>query len=315
MERFRKYLGKQYLNSNLYQKIPSPPPATRAGVPIYPIYILGYKLGSDYEKMPVLVVENNVYDRFSRKQVPKNNPFITSLFHEGMIIQIPELKKQRRDRVENLLSIYDNAELYEKFVLDVSAEDYPPELRAIISRLVAAAADDDIRGTMEAEDELLREIELWEEEIENKKKEVRETKKELRKAQKQIAGTKAQLDGTKAQLDGTKAQLDGTKAQLDGTKAQLDGTKAELDKERQKAKEAEKQAKEAEKQAKEAEKQAKEVEKQLSEERQKKADAELSVRKTLKNSALAFRLASFSDEKIAEALQISLSELIELFKD
>ena len=201
MERFRNYLGKQYLNTNLYHNLPAPPPITRAGIPIYPIYILGYTLSPEYEKIPVIVVENKVLDRFSRSEIKKDDPFITSLFHEGMIIQITELKKQRRDRVEKLLSIFDNADVFDKFVLNFAEGSYPAEFGLLISRLVQAAANEKIRETMQTEDTILREFALWQEELEKRDSAVKAANKEAKQAHKRAEKAEQKAEAERKQKE------------------------------------------------------------------------------------------------------------------
>jgi hypothetical protein len=72
-------------------------------------------------------------------------------------VQIPQLKKHRRNEVENLLSIFDQSHVPDsnKRTLDVNEKDFPEECREMVSRLLRAYATPEVRRSMEAEDDYL----------------------------------------------------------------------------------------------------------------------------------------------------------------
>ena len=102
--RFRQYLGTQYLDK---KNIP-PREVNPEGHawPIVSIYILGHKLGD--LKEPVVYVKRNYLDYESKpivEGVP--DPFVESLTHDSIIVQIPFLNGRLRNRLERLLQIFD----------------------------------------------------------------------------------------------------------------------------------------------------------------------------------------------------------------
>ena len=51
-------------------------------------------------------MSKTIVDRYTKKVLGGKNEFIDSLFHEGIIVNIPALKKKRRDEIETLLSVF-----------------------------------------------------------------------------------------------------------------------------------------------------------------------------------------------------------------
>ena len=101
--RFRQYLGTQYLDM---ENISSSGSGAGYGLPIISIYILGHKLGDLNE--PVVYVRRRYLDYDNRdivQGVP--DPFIESLTHDSIIVQIPYLQGRARNHLERLLSVFD----------------------------------------------------------------------------------------------------------------------------------------------------------------------------------------------------------------
>ncbi|MEZ4988736.1 MAG: hypothetical protein R2795_27555, partial [Saprospiraceae bacterium] len=103
--RFRKYLGKQYMNGSFFRWVQEATGRTvKLGIPILPIYFLGEPMRG-FEDIPVLLVNRCVRDRHTREILAESHHFIESLFHEGIIVHIPGIgKSKRRDELEALLS-------------------------------------------------------------------------------------------------------------------------------------------------------------------------------------------------------------------
>lgn len=164
--RFRKYLGKQYMNENFFQWIVE---ATgrryKSGLPILPIYILGEKV-EGFESVPVINVDRCIRDRYTREVIEERNHFIESLFHQGIIINVPALSKRRRDELETLLSIFDQANRQENHhIMNVKETDFPERFRPIIRRLQAAAQEKEVRDIMTVEDDFVAELNDYEHRI------------------------------------------------------------------------------------------------------------------------------------------------------
>ena len=101
--RFRQYLGTQYLN---VENVSAEGEGRGYGLPIISIYILGHKLGDLNE--PVVYVRRRYLDYESQEIVQGvPDPFIESLTHDSIIVQIPYLRGRARNHLERLLSVFD----------------------------------------------------------------------------------------------------------------------------------------------------------------------------------------------------------------
>jgi hypothetical protein len=165
--RFRGYLGKQYADrSNLTRDADDKTSAMR----IYSIYFLGKDL--EICDTPVLSVFPEIRDVATRQIVEKRSSFIEALTHKSWIVQISCLKQRRRNDLEILLSVFDQAHRSsDHHILNVSEEDFPDEHRPLIRRLKMAAADVAVKEQMREEEEVLDYYKDW-------------TRSEIRKAEK-----------------------------------------------------------------------------------------------------------------------------------
>lgn len=103
--RFRQYLGTQYLNKeNIIEEKNEHGQKRTYGLPIISIYILGHPLGDLTE--PVVYVRRSYLD-YDDHPLPAPDPFIESLTHDSIIVQIPFLTGRTRNRLERLLSVFD----------------------------------------------------------------------------------------------------------------------------------------------------------------------------------------------------------------
>ncbi|HMQ46050.1 MAG TPA: hypothetical protein PKA00_01220 [Saprospiraceae bacterium] len=164
--RFRRYLGKQYMNANLYQWVAEASGRRyKSGLPILPIYILGEQV-EGFEDIPVIHVDRCIRDRHTGQVLDVHNQFIESLFHQGIIINVPALNQKRRDELEQLLSIFDQSNRQENHhIMNVKESDFPERFRPIIRRLQAAIQEDEIRDIMTAEDEIIAQLNEYENRI------------------------------------------------------------------------------------------------------------------------------------------------------
>ena len=148
--RFRQYLGTQYLDM---ENISSSGSGAGYGLPIISIYILGHKLG-DLNK-PVVYVRRRYLDYDNRdivQGVP--DPFIESLTHDSIIVQIPYLQGRARNHLERLLSVFDQEcrMATDVHFLQINDEGMDKEGRLLVNRLVMAAASPDVRQLLPMSD-------------------------------------------------------------------------------------------------------------------------------------------------------------------
>ena len=162
--RFRQYLGVHYSNPKNIKADSK----DGSAIPMVAVYILGHKVG-DIEE-PVLYVKHKAYDyddRLVTKGIP--NPFVDSLTHDSIIVQIPRLRGKVNNRLDKVLSIFDQSRITEDsqqvLLIDEKAYSDDEDMMHIVHRLLAAAADTEMRYTMNVEDEYFSIIEKHDTEI------------------------------------------------------------------------------------------------------------------------------------------------------
>ena len=166
--RFRRYLGIHYQNpNNSYDE------KQEKARQIYCIYFLYY--GMDLPPRPVLKVNYKVEDAYTGDEFPATGEFISGLHHRSWIVQVRQLKRNRRNVLENILSVFDQSNVTDfKYILDVDEDNFPEEYRQIIRRLRKAMEDPQKRREMELEDDIIKELQNKERLIEDKNKAIEE---------------------------------------------------------------------------------------------------------------------------------------------
>ena len=204
--RFRQYLGAQY--ANVENMLPENQGAY--AIPMVTVYLLGHKVG-DIEE-PVLYVRRHSYnynDEVVTKGLP--NPFVDSLTHDSIIVQIPRLHGQINNRLDKVLSIFDqsNKDQHNKQMLDSDETAYAndDEMLRIIHRLQAAASDAKMRHDMNVEDEYFSVIEKRDTTIMLKDKEIAEKNVKLEEQGAKLEEQGAKLEEQKIQLEHKDLQI------------------------------------------------------------------------------------------------------------
>jgi FtsZ-interacting cell division protein YlmF len=120
--RFRRYLGKNYLNEHSY--IDENGQTQREHLPIISVYFLGYNLGTGEYDTPGILVNNSVIDAITKKPINIKHKFVKLLTHPCYILQVERLKEDRKTRLEKMLSLFDQSHCTEdKYFLDVEEID------------------------------------------------------------------------------------------------------------------------------------------------------------------------------------------------
>ena len=197
--RFRQYLGTQYLNKeNIIEEKNEHGQRRTYGLPIISIYILGHPLGDLTE--PVVYVRRRYLD-YDDNPLPSPAPFIESLTHDSNIVQIPFLTGRTRNRLERLLSVFDQEyrQADSEHYLEINDEHLDDEVKYVVHRLLKAAAAPDVRRAMEIEDEILSEIEDRDTTIMMKNKEI-EQKEQVIEQKEQVIEQSKQVIEQKEQV-------------------------------------------------------------------------------------------------------------------
>nr|VFK73893.1 MAG: hypothetical protein BECKUNK1418H_GA0071006_13481 [Candidatus Kentron sp. UNK] len=182
----RRYLGSQYQNkANTYTVTIAGKKIERA-MPIISIYFLGYRL--DHTSAPAIKVAREYRDLVSGEEIQEREAFIESLTHDSYVIQIPCLHPDRKTDLEWLLGIFDQRLIIsdDKHILEIEEKSYPEKYRAIVRLLHRATTEPKVKETMEAEDEILRELQDLERRIAGKDKAIEEKDKALGEKDKAI---------------------------------------------------------------------------------------------------------------------------------
>jgi len=228
--RFRQYLGVQYQNPANMDKDGN-------GLPMVAVYLLGHRVGSIEE--PVLYVHHEARNRDGQlvtKGMP--NPFVSSLTHDSVIVQIPQLRGQVNTRLDRVLSIFDQSQKssddQHTLVIDEGRYTNDPDMHCILHRLLAAASEPQMRQDMNVEDEYFSIIEKRDTEILMRDHQLAEQKAQLDEQKSKLDEQKSKLDEQKSKLDEQKSKLDEQKSKLDEQKSKLDEQKSKLDEQKSK---------------------------------------------------------------------------------
>ncbi|MBR3480690.1 MAG: hypothetical protein IKH32_08395 [Prevotella sp.] len=176
---FRQYLGAQYSNPDNVIGYGS----SGHALPMVAIYLLGHRVGDIQE--PVIYVDHQVKDydgHLVTEGIP--DPFVSSLTHNSIIVQIPLLHGRVNSRLERVLTIFDQTRLYSgnRHLINIDDDEFPddPEMQHVVRRLFKAAASATIRKEMDDEDVYISVLE--------------ENKTELMKVRKELAKKEAKID-------------------------------------------------------------------------------------------------------------------------
>jgi hypothetical protein len=223
--RFRQYLGTQYSN-------PENMTADGYALPMVAVYLLGHRVGQIEE--PVLYVHHQAEDYLGHKVIQGlPDPFVDSLTHDSIVVQIPLLSGKVNSRLYKVLSIFDQTRKDklngQVICLQDGAYDGDRDMEYIVRRLQTAAADAELRREMMVEDEFFSVIEkryteimLLDLELANKNVQIKQKEAELEQKDAQLEQKDAQLEQKDAQLEQKDAQLEQKDAQLEQKDAQLE---------------------------------------------------------------------------------------------
>ena len=200
-------------------------------MPTVAVYLLGHKVGGIEE--PVLYVRHHSYD-YNEQIVTRGipDPFINSLTHDSIIVQIPRLHGQINNKLDRVLSIFDQSrkdqDNQQVLNIDDAAYSGDADMQHILHRLLMAATNATMRQDMNVEDEYFSIIEKRDTEILQRDHELAKQKVQLEEQGAQLVKQSAQLEEQSAQLEEQGAQLVKQSAQLEEQGAQLVKQSAQL---------------------------------------------------------------------------------------
>ena len=211
--RFRQYLAVQYNNKENMRKETK----GKYALPTVAVYLLGHNVGQFTE--PVIYARHKIYD-YEGNEVHQEepDPFVESLQHDSIIVQIPRLRGRVNNRLEKILSVFDQSQIYpdDQRMLELDENKYgdDAEMTHILHRLQSAAANPDIRNRMNAEDEFFQALEDRDTTIMTQKKELEKQKAAIKEKDAAIEEQKAAIEEKDAALEEQKASLEEKDASL-----------------------------------------------------------------------------------------------------
>lgn len=161
----------------------------------------------------MLYVRHQSFD-YNGKVVTKGlpNPFVDSLTHDSIIVQIPRLHGKINNRLDEVLSIFDQTrkDAQNQQMLHLDDSLYPDddvEMQHILRRLLMAATNAEMRMDMNVEDEYFSIIEKRDTEIMQRDWRIAEQNAEITKQNAEIANKNKELSQKDEQLSQKDEQL------------------------------------------------------------------------------------------------------------
>jgi len=147
--RFRKYLGRNYFypETIIKKKIEE-----EHDFPIITVYFLGYRLKNI--STPVLKIARVYTDLVSDVSTFIENKFIETLTHDSYFIQIPLLKNQQRNKLEEILNIFNQTYVMNdnnRFLEIKNTSKKDPLVEKMLKRLNKATLDQEVIAAIEIE--------------------------------------------------------------------------------------------------------------------------------------------------------------------
>ena len=218
--RFRQYLGAQYSNKNNIREAED----KGFAYPMVAVYLLGHRVGNIKE--PIVYVNHDVFD-YNGNVVEDGNmePFVESLTHNSIIVQIPLLHGNVNNRLEKVLSVFDqtlvdgDTQQVLKIDEDKFADDN--DMLYVLHKLTAAAANSEMRQDMNVEDEYYKAIEDRDTAIMQRDKMLKERDCKMAQMDERLSQQNEQLSQQNEQLSQQNEQLSQQNEQLSQQSEQL----------------------------------------------------------------------------------------------
>ena len=218
--RFRQYLGAQYSNKNNIREAED----KGFAYPMVAVYLLGHRVGNIKE--PIVYVNHDVFD-YNGNVVDDGNmePFVESLTHNSIIVQIPLLHGNVNNRLEKVLSVFDqtlvdgDTQQVLKIDEDKFADDN--DMLYVLHKLTAAAANSEMRQDMNVEDEYYKAIEDRDTAIMQRDKMLKERDCKMAQMDERLSQQSEQLSQQSEQLSQQSEQLSQQSEQLSQQSEQL----------------------------------------------------------------------------------------------
>ncbi len=240
--RFRSYLSAAYSHHSKKSKLSPAAAGQPAGSnpalprieqePVYPIisiYIMGYNI----EDLPVMAakVDRKVIDISEKKELDINSDFVNLLTHTCYVLQIRRLPKERRTRIEQFLTLFNQAWISDQnYILDL--EEVPEEFADIAKHLQTPLLEEDMRNKLLAEQELEELFAIQEAEVKILMQQIDGIRSEYEEVKARAEEQRARAEEERARAEEEKARAEEQKARAEEQRARADEEKAKAEEER-----------------------------------------------------------------------------------
>ncbi len=212
--RFRRYLALQY---NAEENIQKEGDNKGYAIPMVAVYLLGHRIG-DIDKAVVYVGHKAVDYDGREVEHGDTDPFINSLIHDSIIVQIPLLHGKINNKLDKVLSVFDQTKRdgRNQQIVCLEATNYEDDsdMMYILHRLSLATMSADVRQEMNDEDEYYSVIEA------------RDT--QVMKLNEMVSKQYAQINEQTAQINEQTAQINEQTAQINEQTAQINEQTAQI---------------------------------------------------------------------------------------
>ena len=198
--RFRRYLAAQY---NAEENMLKEGENKGYAIPMVAVYLLGHRIG-DIGKA-VVYVNHKALD-YEGKEVENGDtdPFINSLIHDSIIVQIPLLHGKINNRLDKVLSVFDQTQRDEKNqqIVCLETDNYQDDsdMMYILHRLSLATMSAEVRQEMNDEDEYYSAIEARDTQLMKQNKLLSEQKAQINEKNQQINEKNQQINEKNQQI-------------------------------------------------------------------------------------------------------------------
>jgi hypothetical protein len=195
--RFRRYLGDNYTKTDIVN-------GEVTSLPIIAIYFLGFSLMLE----PAVTKIVRIYTDIAKSVViPEIDPFMEKLTHDAYFIQIPKLPIHTQNKLEHVLSIFNQHWIYntdEKRLMNFMGIIADEDMELITKRLAIASQSEEIQRQILLEDELTASVDNIirekDEMLLQKYKEIAKKDEEMAKKDQEMTDLKAQMASMQAMM-------------------------------------------------------------------------------------------------------------------
>ncbi len=226
--RFRRYLALQY---NAEENMQKNGDHKGYALPMVAVYLLGHRVG-DIKNAVVYVGHKAVDYDGNVVEHGDSDPFINSLTHDSIIVQIPLLHGKINNKLDKVLSVFDQTrrDAKNQQIVRIEAHNYEDdsEMMYLLHRLSLATMSAEVRQEMNDEDEYYSVIEARDTQVMKLNEMVSRQYAQINEQTAQINEQTAQINEQTAQINEQTAQINEQTAQINEQTAQINEQTAQI---------------------------------------------------------------------------------------